>query len=341
MPEPLIVALAQRLACSPEEAEAALYQLVARWQQQLQQSGQVVIPGLGGFYQTAQGLRFEPAGALAQAVNYRFAGLESVTIEPAEEQAYRKTEVVPPEVPEETALAEDIEATTPEVFPPSEALLQTSEPESTAVSPNLEDTLTSPATEPPQPIPEAVKPATAHRPVETSPPPRPPRIHLHEERTRKLPLWIPAALVVVILGAIGVWWLLSMRPTSPVSSPPIASPPASTAMPAETTTVATTPQTDTVQPSPTLPEAPTRGNYALVIGSTTNRAVAEQMAEQFRQRLAGQGLAIEIVTAPANGTTRYRIVVGQYPSAEAALAAKERLGDLVPTDAWVLRLSTN
>ncbi len=322
MSEPLIAALAQRLDCSPEEAEVALYQLIAHWQQQLQQTGQVVIPGLGGFYRTAQGLRFEPAGALAQAVNYRFAGLESVTIEPTEAQPYSKVEVIAPEVPEETETPESVQAPAPEA---PASLPETPEPEPAAAE---------------TPLLSQVEPAT-HR-LSATPPPRPPRIHLHEERARKLPLWIPAALVIVALGAIGIWWLLSMRPTSPASPTPTLSPETTTtAIPPETTSVATAPQADTAQPTSPPPSTPMRDGYALIVGSTTNRAEAEQMAERFRQRLAGQGLSVEIITAPANGTTRYRIAVGRYTSAEEALTAKQQLGSLVPADAWVLRLLTN
>ncbi len=334
----LIHQLAKRLGCTPEAAEVALRQYVARLQQQLEQEGQATLPGLGHLTRSEEGLHFEPDASLAQAVNHRFAGLEPVVVEPPSPQAYRKTEVVPPEgeAAEEAAPSPFYEVE-PEA-PPAEAPPYEADE---AASAAVEET---PAALAPEPEPEAAstEPTPPPSPEPSLRPPRPPRFHVEEERRRGLPVWVPAALLIVVLGAVAVWFLLFSRPSEPELAPP-ASPQAEvqTTTPPETTAAAATPTADTAAATSasTAEASPTAsGGYALIVGSTTSQTAAERIAERFRRAPATQGLSVTIVTTTTDGTTRYRVAVGRYNSPEEALAAKRQLGNVLPPDAWVLRI---
>ena len=208
----LINQLAERLGCPPEAAEAALRQYIARLQEQLAQEGRASLPGLGHLVRSEEGLRFEPDASLAQAVNHRFAGLEPVVVEPPSAQAYRKTEVVPPEGEETEASKEletaeevstspfyEVEPETPrvEVPPPTESPEEVEEAASA-----VEEAPTTPPPEPePEPEPEASAESAEPTPPSPEPslrPPRPPRFRVEEERRRGLPVWVPAALLIVV-----------------------------------------------------------------------------------------------------------------------------------------------
>jgi len=351
----LIQRLAERLGCTPEAAELALRQYIARLQEQLAQDGRASLPGLGHLVRSEEGLRFDPDVSLAQAVNHRFAGLEPVIVEPPSAQAYRKTEVVLPEseeseATEETEAAEEA-ATSPfyEVEPETPQTKAPLPEAEEAASAAEEEASATPTPEPePAPEPEAsTEVAEPTPPPEPSlRPPRPPRFRVEEERRRGLPVWVPAALLIVVLGAVAVWFLLFSRPSEPEVAPP-ASPQAEVqpTTPPETTAAAATPAADTAAetstptaeaPPPPAPPAP--GDYALIVGSVTSQATAERIAERFRRTLSERGLPVTIVATSTDGTTRYRVAVGRYSSPEEALAAKRQLGDALPPDAWVFRV---
>ncbi len=353
MPASLIDQLAERLGCTPEAAEAALRQYVARLQEQLAQEGQAILPGLGHLIRSEEGLRFEPDASLAQAVNHRFAGLEPVTVEPPSPQAYRKTEVVLPEgeeseTSEETETAE--EASTSPFYEVKPEAPHTEAPPSEAEEAASAAEEEAPAAPIPEPEPEPEAPAESAEPTPSPEPslrpPRPPRFRVEEERRRGLPVWVPAALLIVTLGAVAVWFLLFSRPSEPEVVPPASSQTeVQPAIPPETTIAAATPAADTAAETPPStseapppPAPPVVGNYALIVGSVTSQAAAERIAERFRRTLSERGLPVTIVAATTGGTTRYRVAVGRYSSPEEALAAKRQLGDVLPPDAWVLRL---
>ncbi|MDQ7041389.1 MAG: SPOR domain-containing protein [Rhodothermus sp.] len=340
MPEALINRLAERLGCSPEAAATALRQFVEQLHQQLEQAGQATVAGLGRFIRTEQGLQFEPDTSLAQAVNHRFAGLEPVTVEPPAAQPYRKTEVVPPE-------EEPTEKASPFYEVTGEQEAEPASPEATAqeTEPAAEEHQTEPASEPapidtPQPAPQPDEPPLR--------PPRPPRIRVEEHRRRGLPVWIPAALLIVVFGVVAVWLLFFSQPSpreavppAPVraeteQSPAPETTATATATPAVTDTVSAATETPPAETS--APAAPPTSNYALIVGSVTSQRAAEQLAARFRRTLSEHGLPVTIVTVTNNGTTRYRVAVGRYRSTEEALTAKRQLGEVLPPDAWVLRL---
>ncbi len=343
MSEALINRLAERLGCSPEAAATALCQFVEQLHQQLEQEGEAAVAGLGRFIRTEQGLQFEPDTSLAQAVNHRFAGLEPVTVEPPATQPYRKTEVVPPEEEPAEKASPFYEVTgeqeTQETEPASpEAITQETEPATEEHHPE-------PASEP-EPVIDT--PQSAPQPDEPPlRPPRPPRIRVEEDRRRGLPVWIPAALLIVVFGVVAVWLLFFSQPSPREAVPPAPVRAETEESPApETTTAAAPAVTDTVSATTAAPPAetsapvppPPTNNYALIVGSVTSQRAAEQLAARFRRTLSAQGLPVTIVTVTSNGITRYRVAVGRYSSPEEALAAKRQLGEVLPPDAWVLRL---
>ncbi len=341
MPEALINRLAERLGCSPEAAATALRQFVEQLHQQLEQEGQANVAGLGRFIRTEQGLQFEPDTSLAQAVNHRFAGLEPVTVEPPATQPYRKTEVVPPEEEPAEKASPFYEVTGEQEAEPVSPEAVAQEPE-----PAAEEHHPEPAPEPepvvdtPQPAPQPDEPPLR--------PPRPPRIRVEEDRRRGLPVWIPAALLIVVFGVVAVWLLFFSQPSPREAVPPAPVRAETEQSPAPETTVtatATPAVTDTVSAATEAPPAetsapvpPPTDNYALIVGSVTSQRAAEQLAARFRRTLSEHGLPVTIVTVTSNGITRYRVAVGRYSSPEEALAAKRQLGEVLPPDAWVLRL---
>lgn len=87
--------LSARLHTSPEETEQLLFALVDQIRRQVKEEGSAIVPGLGVFRQFNGNLVFEPAETLSIAVNYRFAGLEPVLLNPSSHpQFYRKREVL-------------------------------------------------------------------------------------------------------------------------------------------------------------------------------------------------------------------------------------------------------
>ncbi len=176
-------------------------------------------------------------------------------------------------------------------------------------------------------------------------------------RRRRSPVpWIAAGiLLIAIVGALG-YYLLN-EPGEPIArAGPIAveeTPPET--FPSDTTSMTTLPA-DTaaagiaeppVTPAEEIPSEPTAnasplrgeggiskedGGWTLIVGSRANRAGAETLAEQYRN----DGFRSSVVYGSFGGSTRYRVGVGQFPSVEAAAAAREELPDRFPSDAWVM-----
>ena len=83
---------------------------------------------------------------------------------------------------------------------------------------------------------------------------------------------------------------------------------------------------------------PADGGFTWVVASRRDRALAEQAAARFRERLGGQLVPVGVVGGTSGGQSRYRVGIGQVPDAAAANALRQRLGDVLPSDAWLLRL---
>ena len=120
MPDSVVERVADRLEIQPEQTDQVLRTLAQLIKKQSARDGQVRVPGLGVFQQTTDTLAFEPDRTLAEAVNGRYAGLESVplTLAPEAEDVLDETPMVPteaeleaeePVVVEEPVVEDDIE----------------------------------------------------------------------------------------------------------------------------------------------------------------------------------------------------------------------------------------
>ncbi|MEZ4701926.1 MAG: hypothetical protein R2834_16455 [Rhodothermales bacterium] len=77
--------------------------------------------------------------------------------------------------------------------------------------------------------------------------------------------------------------------------------------------------------------------WTWVIGSKTTVEEAEAAGNEYLD-LYRQGLKVDILSGKSNGTTRYRIAIGQYSSRNLAQIDRERLGSILPSDAWLLQI---
>jgi cell division septation protein DedD len=75
------------------------------------------------------------------------------------------------------------------------------------------------------------------------------------------------------------------------------------------------------------------GPYAWIVASVIDRAEADERVASLRSL----GYDAEVVRATVNGTSRYRIAIGRYPTPEDAVSSRV---DLPPgsSDAWVTRV---
>lgn len=85
------------------------------------------------------------------------------------------------------------------------------------------------------------------------------------------------------------------------------------------------------------PIVPGRGGLTWVVASHRGRADAE--AE--RARYAAAGAAVAVLAARAGDTDLFRVAVGQYPTLDAAQAARPSLPRFAPADSWPLRLTAD
>ena len=184
-----------------------------------------------------------------------------------------------------------------------------------------------------------------------------------EERRRPKP-WLIAAIIVVMAGAAGLFVI--QQDTSPdevtftFDNPPASQQPGPTQADAPPPTVedaadaeldepvdepaAEEPDVASAEPAatPTPPESPLRGEgidrsvsrYTLVVGSLQSAAVADEVAEEWRNR----GFRTDIFSETANGVTRYRVGIGQFETINAADAARSgEIASQLPEGTWVYR----
>ncbi len=184
-----------------------------------------------------------------------------------------------------------------------------------------------------------------------------------EERRRPKP-WLIAAIIVVMAGAAGLFVI--QQDTSPdevtftFDNPPASQQPAPAQADAPPPTAEDAADAELDDPldepaaeepavaaaervaPPTQPESPLRGEgidrsvsrYTLVVGSLQSAAVAEEVAEGWRNR----GFRTDIFSETANGVTRYRVGIGQFESIDAADAARSgEIASQLPEGTWVYR----
>ncbi len=101
-------------------------------------------------------------------------------------------------------------------------------------------------------------------------------------------------------------------------------------------TAAATPPTSTHAPATAIDR--NAGVWTLVVASWTIRERAEQEMQRYANRLRAQGYPVDLLTETSGDVTRYRVAVGAFPDQNAAEQARERLGDAIPADTWILRV---
>ena len=82
---------------------------------------------------------------------------------------------------------------------------------------------------------------------------------------------------------------------------------------------------------------PARGGYTVVVASFRDPAVAQSEAVTYRALVQDAAVAVDVLRVVVEGTTQYRVSVGQVSSRSEALALKSRLASL-PDDAWIRRI---
>lgn len=196
------------------------------------------------------------------------------------------------------------------------------------------------------------------RPAEPAPD-RPPQ---HEDRERsRTGLWLTLALVLIVVLVGGYFAVQSLQEDTAPAEPPTVvqnEAPSEQAPAGETTAPAAEPeeepapaQTDESPPQDEAVEAPPEesapppdreidraaGGWTIIVASTTSEAEAQRELEQYRGALDGS-VPVSVIETTSNGTTRYRVGVGQFDARSGALNLQEELGDQIPSDAWTLRL---
>ena len=114
--------LAERLSIHPENAQRALQDLLGRVHQQLQQTSQAAITGLGLFWYQDGALHFQPEEGLARSINHRFEGLQPLTVNVAglssREQSAQPPFATPPPVMPGTPSQQAMPPVPPPAEPP-------------------------------------------------------------------------------------------------------------------------------------------------------------------------------------------------------------------------------
>ena len=242
-----------------------------------------------------------------------------------------------------------------------------------ASPPPIEDTEPDEAAFVPAPLKAVPKAALVEPPpAKGDLPPRPSARMRHypqepEPSGRSVWPWLLAALLFVVVAGgayyyfnlreqpIAVNALPSAEPPTDADEPAVTPPTEEEASPEDPTSETDTAPDEVVEdqaeetpPSEeTTPEQPpastgpidrAQGGYTLVVGSRGSRDAAEADAERIRQALNDTSIPVDVLQGTVNGTTRYRIGVGQVATTEAALALKQRLGNRITADAWVTRI---
>ena len=77
------------------------------------------------------------------------------------------------------------------------------------------------------------------------------------------------------------------------------------------------------------------GNYTWVVYSSTSLTEALQQHKAWRT----YGYDSEVLTGNVKRQTYYRVIVGQFDSLSKASTAQKQMGDILPLDTWLLRLT--
>lgn len=163
-------------------------------------------------------------------------------------------------------------------------------------------------------------------------------------------VWIGVGVVVLVAAAAVAYFIIT--PTLPTEDPRLTEQ-AETQVPADTAATAaadasavdTTASAALAEPAaPDVESTPLRsaegidasaGGFTIIVYSETSRGGAADVAERYRD----DGFRTSVLEYQENGTTRYRVGVGQFSTLDEAAEARDRLaGGEVPEDAWVRRV---
>jgi len=76
------------------------------------------------------------------------------------------------------------------------------------------------------------------------------------------------------------------------------------------------------------------GGFTIAVASRPSQSGAEAMVDQFRRNLSDTVYPVDIVSATADGTTRYRVGVGQFSTRAEANRVRAELQNRLPDGAW-------
>lgn len=314
MADPIADRIAQLLGIEPERAARTVQMLVRLIKVQTRRDGRVRVPHLGVFAHTDDGLAFEPDAALADAVNHRFSGLEPV------------------------GLGDDVDGTAwPSVLLPAPASDAEAVPKAVAPSPAADTPVVS---SPRRRTRESdAPPSTRSAPLEPA------------SASRRWAIAI-GLLFLVGLAALILFFAVFDGSAERISTffggealvadtlaPGEAA--SGTAVPADSLAADSTAiDSTTALAAPNAASGnpridPAQGGWTLVTGAFPSEEEARAQAARIGQALRDE--PVDILIAPRT-RFRYRVVVGQYESQLDAEAARRNLGDVLPADAWTLRL---
>ena len=80
------------------------------------------------------------------------------------------------------------------------------------------------------------------------------------------------------------------------------------------------------------------GGYALIVGSAISRTQADAVLQDFADRQMPSDV---LTSTDAEGVTRYRIGLGQFPTLDAADAMRQEMADQLPEGTWILRITSD
>ncbi|MFB6231595.1 MAG: SPOR domain-containing protein [Salinibacter sp.] len=323
------VLIAERLDVSEERARTMLRALSEELRAQAQEDD-VRLPALGTFGEDDGTLTFTPSPSLRRLVNRRFEGLsaEDVSEAPMSAPAGRGPEEDEP-LP---ARAGDR---------PRQAPSDT--PESSDAPPDY------PVVEEQPEADVGVEPTSGSAPEDQES-----RSHAGASAQARGPdsfQVIMGMLLLVLL--IGIGWFVLDR-TGALSSLTGSLPYSSSPDTSDTTLQASAPDARPARPSSQSPQSSSPRDtasgaqervqdsvessaerWAIVVASTADRASAESVAARYEDQFAGSDRPVDIVESTVENTTRYRVLVGDYPAKDSVLAALDELQSTLPDGAWV------
>ena len=170
-------------------------------------------------------------------------------------------------------------------------------------------------------------------------------------------------VLALLLAAGAAWWLLTDDPAAPPETPDTAvvepepadetdQPAPDPAPPADGADEAIEEVAPTAEPNAlaegvdpsALPSGagtidPALGGFALVVASVPSAEDAEAIEANYRDAIANDPLPTALLVSQTGDVTRYRVGIGQFATQDEALAVRDARSEVLPGDAWVLRLT--